>query len=495
MNALSSPMVSVVVPAYNASKFLAETLDSVLLETYSPLEVIVVNDGSKDDTLKIATDYALRDTRVVVIDQPNGGVCRARNHGIQKAKGKYILPVDSDDILLPGFIEWAVLVMEQDTQMKAVVPKAEFFGARTGPWSLKPFSKKLLARKNMIPATALYRKIDWERCGGYYEGLQAREDWEFWISVLKNGGQVCTSPQLALRYRIHPESKRTADRRLKKQVIDALNERHPEFFQRELGGPLRYNRTWSECLNTIHRLLNPSHLVLHDDYKPFCDFFKALPSIFKTSRGEIIYNRRNQLRRISYAGKEFVVKSYHKPHLINQLAYGLIRPTKARRSYEYAMLLRSKGIGSPMPVAHYTERFLGLFLGRSYYVSELSECPYTYNDIISGRFNQEDETKILKAIALITARMHDEGMVHRDYSRGNILFGKEPNGEWHVQLIDLNRIRFHKVDVEEGCRNFAERLPATDSQRYLMAETYAHARGFNASVCYELMCKHNKEKD
>ena len=59
MNALSSPMVSVVVPAYNASKFLAETLDSVLLETYSPLEVIVVNDGSKDDTLKIATDYAL----------------------------------------------------------------------------------------------------------------------------------------------------------------------------------------------------------------------------------------------------------------------------------------------------------------------------------------------------------------------------------------------------------------------------------------------------
>lgn len=492
---MKHPLVSIIIPAYNASLFLGETLEAIMKDTYPSIEIIVVNDGSEDETLDIASSYAIKDSRIIVINQKNGGVCRARNHGIEKASGKYILPIDADDILLPGFVSWAVNTIEANDQIKAVIPKAEFFGARSGPWKLKTFSRKLLARKNMIPATALYRKYDWERCGGYYEGLQAREDWEFWIAVLKDGGKVVTSPELGLRYRIHLSSKRTTDRKLKKQVIDALNERHPEFFQRELGGPLHYQRSFSKFFNYLQRIIYPSWLTIQDGYESYYDFFKALPIIFATKRGEIIYNRRNQLRRITYGKYQFVVKSYHKPNFFNSLIYGILRPTKAKRAFNYAKLLQKEGIGSPQPIAYYTERFLGLFLRKSYYVSLLSELPYTYNDILNQHFDPESEKAILKAIALVTARLHNAGMIHRDYSRGNILFGKNKQGEWNVELIDLNRIRFHKVDMEEGCSNFAERLPATDMQRRLMAEIYAEARNFDAEKCYQLMCRYNKEKD
>lgn len=488
------PLVSIVVPAYNAESYLAETLDSLLAEGYPNTEIIVVNDGSHDATPSIASDYAQRHSHIIAINQPNGGVCRARNKGIAQAHGKYILPVDADDLLLPGFITWAVDTMEKHPDAKVAVPKAELFGAKSGEWHLPHFSLRLLARKNMIPATALYQRTDWERVGGYYETLQAREDWEFWIHMLKDGGQVYTSPQVGLRYRIHKGSKRTTDRQLKKQIIHALNERHPEFFQHQLGGPLHYHRSWSRILNALHRLLYPRHLTVANDYRQAKDFFLALPSVFRTNRGEVIYKRRNEIRRISFKGCEYVVKAFHMPNLLNRVVYGFLRPSKAKRSYRYSLLLQQQGIGVPIPVAYYSERFLGLFFGRSYYVSLLSPLPYTYNDIVNGNLSPSDEEDFLKAIGLTTARLHNAGMIHHDYSRGNLLLGKNAEGKACVELIDLNRLRFHEISMDEGCQNFAERLPATDAQRHTMAEAYAKERGFDVERCYELMMKYNKEK-
>ena len=488
------PLVSIVVPAYNAESYLVETLDSLLAEGYPNTEIIVVNDGSHDATPSIASDYAQRHSHIIAINQPNGGVCRARNKGIAQAHGKYILPVDADDLLLPGFITWAVDIMEKHPDAKVAVPKAEFFGAKSGEWHLPHFSLRLLARKNMIPATALYRRTDWERVGGYYETLQAREDWEFWIHMLKDGGQVYTSPQVGLRYRIHKGSKRTTDRQLKKQIIHALNERHPEFFQHQLGGPLHYHRSWSRILNALHRILYPHHLTIANEFRQAKDFFLALPSVFRTNRGEVIYKRRNEIRRISFKGCEYVVKAFHMPNLLNRIVYGFLRPSKAKRSYRYSLLLQQQGIGVPTPVAYYSERFLGLFFGRSYYVSLLSPLPYTYNDIVNGNLSPSDEEDFLKAIGLTTARLHNAGMIHHDYSRGNLLLGKNAEGKACVELIDLNRLRFHEISMDEGCQNFAERLPATDVQRHTMAEAYAKERGFDVERCYELMMKYNKEK-
>ena len=107
-----------------------------------------------------------------------------------------------------------------------VCPRAEFIGDRSGEWKLPPFSLKLLARKNMIDTCALYRKTEWERVGGYCEEIIAREDWEFWISVLKDGGKVVRLPQIELYYRVRAGSKRIIDRSLKPHVTKVLNKRH-----------------------------------------------------------------------------------------------------------------------------------------------------------------------------------------------------------------------------------------------------------------------------
>ena len=482
------PLVSVIIPVYNMEQYLSETIDSVLASDYPQFEVIVMNDGSTDHSLQIAQNYANKDSRVKVFSSENKGVCEARNFAISQATSEFIFPMDADNIVTPDFIRKAVSVITQDKDVKAVVPRADFIGDRTGEWKLPPFSLKLLARKSIIDTCALYRKTDWERTGGYCKEIIAREDWEFWVSVLKDGGKVVKTDSICLHYRIRNSSKRVTDRQLKKHVINVLNKRHPEFFERELGGPLRYQRTWSRVYNKIYRFFHPRRVFIHKDFADCTNFIKVLPVYFKNDRGKVIHSGRNELREFHYKGKDLVVKSYCKPNFINQIAYGLFRSSKAQRSYEYAEMLLKMGIGSPQPVGYYTERS-GLLFKRSYFACLKSECPYIYTDLVKNHF--EHETEILKAIAHTTAQLHENGCIHKDYSRGNILFKETPEGV-KVEIIDLNRIRFRKISMEEGCKNF-DRLPGKEAWWKIMSEVYAKERGFDADACYKLICKYSEE--
>ncbi|MEE1090930.1 MAG: glycosyltransferase family A protein, partial [Paludibacteraceae bacterium] len=141
--------VSVIVPVYNSEKYIAEALDSILASDYADIEVVCVDDGSKDASLQILNEYALRDSRVRVYSQQNAGACAARNYAISLAKGEFILPVDSDNKITSTFISRAMAVMLSDTDVKVVAPRAEYFGDKEGEWKLPPFSLNLLARKNI----------------------------------------------------------------------------------------------------------------------------------------------------------------------------------------------------------------------------------------------------------------------------------------------------------------------------------------------------------
>lgn len=489
---MNPPLVSVVVPVYNMERFIAETLDSVLASDYPNFEVVAVDDGSTDGSAAILDRYAARDPRMRVLRQPNGGVCRARNHAVSEARGEFILPVDSDDRISPTAISDAVAVMAADPEVRAVIPRAEFFGDRTGEWRLPDYSPELLARKNMIPISALYRREDWVRVGGYCEQTVAREDWIFWISVLEHGGKVVRLPETGLYYRVREGSKRKSDRKLKRKVIEVLNRRNPEFFERYLGGPLRYFRSWSRMLNRLSRLLHPRRIFIGEPYAGLEYFVRTLPVHFRNGDGHAIHLGRNVLREFEVGGAEYVVKSFRKPNIINRVVYGLFRSSKAQRSCENAALLLRHGIGTPEPVAWMTERNGPLFT-RSYYVCRKSECPHTYVDLIGGGFPGQDE--YLRAIARTTAALHELGLLHKDYSRGNILFGRAADGSVRVEIVDLNRIyKCRNIDIVRGCANFAERLPATDHMRAVMAEEYARARGFDPAECLRLMLRYNVEK-
>ena len=208
--------------------------------------------------------------------------------------------------------------------------------------------------------------------------------------------------------------------------------------------------------------------------------------MFKYDYGTVIYKGRNELREMDWHGTKVVVKSFRVPNLINRIAYGVFRSSKAQRSFEYAEMLRREGIGSPAPVAYYTERN-GLLFTHSYYACLKSECPYSYVNLMRGDFPGQEE--VLRAIARTTAALHEKGYLHKDYSRGNILFRRTDKGV-EVEIIDLNRIRFRAVDMEEGCRNF-ERLPGTPEMFAILADEYAKARGFDANECLKLILKYN----
>lgn len=476
------PLVSIVIPVYNMEQYLSETLDSVLASDYPFFEVIVMDDGSQDSSLQIAKAYAQKDTRIKVYTQQNKGVCAARNRAISLAKGELILPVDADNIITPEFLRKAVEVIIQDGNIKVVSPRANFLGDRSGEWILPPFSLNLLARKNIMDTCALYRKADWERVKGYCTEIIAREDWDFWISILKDGGKVIKLPKVSLYYRVRKSSKRVTDRLLKRHVIDVLNKRHPEFFEKELGGPLRYKRSWSKWINKMYRIFHSRVVFVDKEYEDLKSFVKVLPVYFKNGEGKVIYKGRNELREFHYKGKDLVVKSFCKPNFINQIVYGLLRSSKAQRSYEYADMFLKAGIGTPRPIGYYTERF-GLLFTRSYYVCLKSECPYTYRDFKTHDFSRSKE--IFYAIAETTARMHEKGYLHKDYSAGNILF-RDDREKIGIEIIDLNRMSFGTIDMEKGCKNF-ERLPSTDEQLTLLANRYAELRGFDPATCFRLM--------
>ena len=135
------PLVSIVVPIYNMERFLEETLQSIAGTRYEPLEVILVDDGSKDKSAQIAQSFVSKDPRFKLISQENAGVSHARNQGIEKAAGKYILPVDADNIIEPTFVERAVTAFENGGDDVVVVrPRIVFFGDQTGEWELTPLS-------------------------------------------------------------------------------------------------------------------------------------------------------------------------------------------------------------------------------------------------------------------------------------------------------------------------------------------------------------------
>lgn len=478
-----APLVSVIMPLYNMEEFVSDTLHSVLASTYHQIEVIVVDDGSTDASPRIVAEIAARDARVKLLHQENAGPSRARNRAVAASNGVYILPVDADNLLAPQFIAQAVPILEAHPEVKVVRPTMEFIGDKQGHWQLPEFSLPLLARRNHIDTCALYRRADFDRVGGYCETIIAREDWDFWIAVLKDGGEVVRLPEVGYYYRVRKQSKRIRDRRLKAHVTAVLNERHALFFEQQLGGPLRKMRSWSRWINTLTRPLRYRKAVTAEVTPQVKQFVEQLPWRFATEGCEIFKNR-NAIRRFEVGGDTLVVKQFCLPHAFNRFVYRWFRSSKAQRSFEYARSLRAHGIGSPEPVG-YCETGTCFALGYCYYVSRCSTLPYDFRHLIG--VESETEEKALRAIAETTARLHEAGYWHKDYSGGNILWGETPEGI-AVELIDLNRMRLGTVTLERGCANF-DRLEATERQQRIMAEAYAAVRGFDVEAVFQEIVK------
>ena len=134
------PLVSVIVPCYNQASFLSDALDSVLAQTYTDWECIIVNDGSTDNTEEVAKTYINKDSRFAYVHKNNGGLPSARNFGISKSSGDFILPLDADDLIGSSYLEKAISRFKSFPETKLVYCKAAKFGHVSGAWSLGEYS-------------------------------------------------------------------------------------------------------------------------------------------------------------------------------------------------------------------------------------------------------------------------------------------------------------------------------------------------------------------
>ena len=202
------PVVTAVVPAYNAASTVADTVQSVLSQTLEDLEVLVVDDGSSDSTSSIVE--SLDDARVRVIRQENAGVSAARNVGIRESRGEFIAFLDSDDLWCPDKLEQQLAFMEQKsvraTQTGVWYVNQDLLPLYPGPCPPyeDAFLETLLFRHlPAFPSTLVLHRDVFDKVGFFDASLPILEDWEFAVRLARYGELRNMNAYLTL-YRIHP---------------------------------------------------------------------------------------------------------------------------------------------------------------------------------------------------------------------------------------------------------------------------------------------------
>lgn len=197
-------LVSVVVPCYNHGIYLTDALESVLIQSYLNWECIIVNDGSADDTEKIAKEWRDEDNRFKYIKKENGGLSSARNAGINAATGTYVLPLDADDMIGKDYIKDAVEAFNTIPNLKLVYCFSQNFGANEdrGDQPYLGFKHQLLY--NQIFCSSIFKKADAIEVGLYNENMKyGLEDWDFLLRMLDERSVVYQIPKYHFLCRKH----------------------------------------------------------------------------------------------------------------------------------------------------------------------------------------------------------------------------------------------------------------------------------------------------
>lgn len=215
---MENSLVSIIVPCYQQVHYLSEALQSVLEQTYTNWECIIVNDGSPDETELVAKVWIEKDSRFKYLYKENGGLSSARNTGIKRSTGEFILPLDADDVLHPDYLKNMIPVLKDNNKLVVVSCYSSFFIDKITNvvYQLRPVGTTYhaLMFQNVLVATSLYRKKSWEEVGGYDETMKKGfEDWEFWLSLTKGG----------LEYRIVEEFLFYYRRAKKSMLVDTRN--------------------------------------------------------------------------------------------------------------------------------------------------------------------------------------------------------------------------------------------------------------------------------
>jgi glycosyltransferase involved in cell wall biosynthesis len=226
--------VSIVMPAYNASRFIAHAIESVLAQTWQDFELIVINDGSTDTTLEIAEKYAAQDGRVKVYTQPNLGFAETLHRGFQLAASDWVFRMDADDLMRPNRLERQLAFIAEHPELSvasSLVRHIDNNGRVIGKDNSRLFTheaiEKLVAANELIgfchPAVAL-RKSAVQAVGGYRKQFWPAEDIDLWSRLAEHGYKMLVQPEYLLDYRMHGSSATISGARLTRTKVRWLKD-------------------------------------------------------------------------------------------------------------------------------------------------------------------------------------------------------------------------------------------------------------------------------
>ncbi len=215
--------ISIIIPFYNNISTIKETLDSVINQTYTNTEIILVDDGSTEKIGEVIESYIL-EKKIFYLRQTNKGVSVARNFGASNSTGDYLVFLDADDLIEKTYLEKCINEFDKNQDVKIVYSLAKTFGREDKNWEIGSFTnlKKLLIG-NCIFVSAMIKKIDFENINGFDTKLDFYEDWDLWISILKDGGNVIQIQEYLFFYRTHADLSSVSDKATKSKKIHVQN--------------------------------------------------------------------------------------------------------------------------------------------------------------------------------------------------------------------------------------------------------------------------------
>jgi glycosyltransferase involved in cell wall biosynthesis len=223
------PKISVVVPCYNAHRYLEETLASVRAQTRDDVEIVLVDDGSNDPaTLALLADLP---PDIVLVRKANGGLSSARNAGFAAARADYVLPLDADDRIAPDMLARCAEILDADPTVDFVYTQIDVFGDERGVVR-KTFNRFEQLATNQLPYCMLMRKSAWARIGGYDEAMRkGYEDWEFNLRLAKAGlvGAAVAAPLFGYR-RLATGMLRSVSQQRHARIWRQMRRKHPDLY-------------------------------------------------------------------------------------------------------------------------------------------------------------------------------------------------------------------------------------------------------------------------
>jgi len=273
------PKVSVIIPTYQYAHFVGQAVESVLAQTYKNYEIILVDDGSTDNTSEVLSNFG--DQISVIYHRENRGLSAARNAGIRVSKGKYVAFLDADDVWMPNKLRLQVKLLDQNSDVGLVFSDMTYFGKRCGSkkrafQEVSPSSGKVfkdLFVKDFIPMpTVIVRKICFEKVGLFDESLTSCEDHDMWVRIAKFFKVDYVDAPLA-KYRLH---ERNMSKKREKMLIQFIRVQEKTL----KSNPYLLSEVGSTILNRCYKNLGKFYLGIGERKKArrhFLRYVKLYP--------------------------------------------------------------------------------------------------------------------------------------------------------------------------------------------------------------------------